>query len=83
VVRFDYLEGLERHKTDWCSNIRDNVRVAVFNRSLGGLSARIGASAEKTAVELARRWVPANIREALLRLRSRLENRGPAGNKSL
>ena len=78
ATRFDFLEGTEQYKTDWCPLRRENLRVGVFGRTLAGQLARVGSTAETTSIRLARRWVPPKWRERTIRLlASRSASRRP------
>jgi CelD/BcsL family acetyltransferase involved in cellulose biosynthesis len=71
ATRFDFLEGDEGYKAAWCPQVRENLRLLVFNRTIGGHLARTRHRARQTAVTLARRWVAPELRERGLKVLTR------------
>ena len=71
VTRYDFLEGSEHYKFAWCTDARENLRVRVFNRSVAGQVSRLRHAANETTVRLARRWVPRELRESVVKTMAR------------
>ena len=69
--RFDFLEGVERYKSDWCDCERQNLRVVVYNRTIRGQASRVADAAESAGVRVARKLLPPSLREQLVKLRAR------------
>jgi CelD/BcsL family acetyltransferase involved in cellulose biosynthesis len=65
--RFDFLEGTEKYKAAWCTSERENLQLLVFNRTFAGRAAHFKHSADKTTVQLARRFVPEHLREQVVK----------------
>jgi CelD/BcsL family acetyltransferase involved in cellulose biosynthesis len=61
--RFDFLEGTESYKADWCNCVRENLRVSVFSHTLSGRLAHVRLASRTTSIRLARRWVPQGLRD--------------------
>jgi CelD/BcsL family acetyltransferase involved in cellulose biosynthesis len=78
--RFDYLEGDEPHKAEWCDFRRENVRVWVFNRTPAGALARTQLVARNAAVDTARKWVPAETRADILKRIANTKTRATSGS---
>jgi CelD/BcsL family acetyltransferase involved in cellulose biosynthesis len=71
--RYDHLEGDEQHKSTWAGHERKNLRFTAFAPSLRGRLAHGTTIARERAVETARTVLPPERREALVKLRSRLQ----------
>jgi CelD/BcsL family acetyltransferase involved in cellulose biosynthesis len=65
--RFDFLEGEEDYKAAWCPSRRQNLRLAVFNRTLAGRMSHARLIAGEATIRFARRAVPQSLRDRVLR----------------
>jgi len=75
ATRFDYLEGDEPHKADWCDERREDLRVTVFSRTPAGALARARSLAQTAAIDAARKWVPAETRAEVLKRLAQLKDK--------
>ena len=71
ATRFDFLEGNEGYKADWCTSERENLRLVAFNRTLAGSASRLKHAADETTVRVARKLVPPDLRERAVKALAR------------
>ena len=71
---YDFLEGTERYKAAWTTGERQNVRLLAFNRTLAGRASQVRNAADGATVRLARRWVPQEARERVIKVLARRES---------
>ena len=67
VTRFDFLEGPEEYKFDWCDSVRDNIRFVVYGQTAAAKAERIKAASGAAAINIARRLIPEKAREEILK----------------
>lgn len=78
AICYDHLEGDEAHKSTWAGSVRNNLRFQAFGSGLRGSIALHGTRMRTGAIEAARRALPEEVRESVLKRLSRIRASRPS-----